>query len=212
MNNLSKLKKLQRRLSLKEILPIVEEYHSFFPDWINKKDKLIRVKDCIMQGIVFERLSYVSYRALGFIRILTSPGKGALELSQYLNVKVRNVDLRAHSRMKDKVIRAIKDEIIPKVDFPLVPIDVLKLYEKEAVPTTLEAYSLATLNSFFGKYDRTRYWSLRFNKLVEATAFPWQECDLERRRFLDKLEQWIEEEIVKDKLSAIIQEERKKLE
>ena len=53
--------------------------------------------------------------------------------------------------MGDKVLKAIRQEIVPSVDGPLVAEEALELYEQPAnPPRSPDAYSLAPLNAYLG--------------------------------------------------------------
>lgn len=203
----------QTRLTTKELRPIVDFYHARFPTWrIVRDDTLVRDDGPVLQGITFDRLSYGVYRPTGHIRVLVAPQDSwVFELCQKLNVKVRQVTRRQDNpEFRDRVVEAIRAEFRPNVDAPLVAEEVLRLYEREAVPTSVQAYSLATLNAYLGQDVRALYWCSRFTELANEGGRTWQEFDYKQRASLDSLEQWINEGVAKQQLERVLQDERHK--
>ena len=197
---------------MEELRPVVEFYHGYFPTWkVIQKDTLAREDGPVVQGITFERLSGGEYRPTGHIRVLIAPEDAwAFELSQRLDIKLRQINRRQHPEFRDRVVEAIRTEFVPNVGKPLVAEQVLRLYEEKAFPSDPEAYSLAALNAYLGHDDRARYWCSRFTELVNAVGRPWQDFDYKRRAFLDQLEKWLQAGDAKQQLERVLQEERRK--
>ena len=152
-----------------------------------------------------------TYRPVCYLRVLAAPDlPGVMELPQHLNVKVRQLSLREHETDRDRVFEAMKREFVPDVRRPLDPGSVLEYYEREAIPNSAEAYSLSALSAFLGDSDRSQKWSRRFTELVVSLGY-WEEWDKERQAFLEKVELWIREGAVKQRLEEVVEEERKKL-
>lgn len=201
-----------RKITLKELEPVIRYYQARLPGWdMILRDSLARTTGPILQCIGFDRLSSEDYRPVSFIRVLTAPEVvGAMELAQHLNARVGYVRLAEHERLRERVVDAMQREFVPKITRALDPIEVLKLYERKAIPKSPEAYSLAALNAYLGKKKRALYWCSRFNKLVDKLGHPWQEWDKERRAFLDRLERWIHEGTEKRHLEEILRKEKEK--
>lgn len=201
-----------KRLTLKELQPIMEFYHAKFPAWrVIRNDTLVREANPVVQGITFDRLSYGVYRPTGYIRILVAPEDfWGFELPQYL-IKPREINRRQDREFRPRVIEAIRSQFVPSVDRPLVVKDVLNIYEHEALPPrSPDAYSLAALNAYLGHDDRALYWCAQFTELVNSHGLGWQDFDYKRRAFLDQLEQWLKAGEAKQQLERVLQEERRK--
>lgn len=201
-----------RRLTLAELRPIVEFYNVTVPTWrVARKDTLIREAGPVLQGITFERLSGGEYRPTGHVRVLVAPRDfWAMELDQVLNVKVRQINPRQDREYRDRVVDAIRAEFVPNVDRPLVAEDVLSLLEREALPTSGEAYSLAALNAYLGHDERALYWCSRFAEMLKASGRELQPFDHKQQAFLASLEGWIRAGDAKQQLEEVLQEERRK--
>ena len=203
---LRKVMERMRKLKPSELEPLVKDYHEFFPKWdVFQRDTLIRLNGPVLQGVFLERQSRRAYQPMGFIRILAAPGGGGTP-QRVLD----SVDSRGHKRELPKMVEAIRREFVPSVDAPLVPEEVLELCEREAIPKSPEAYSLATLNAYLGHEERALYWCHRFPELIDEERLGMQEWDLERRDFLIKLEGWIQGGEVREQLEQVLQTERKK--
>jgi len=199
-------------MTLNELRPIAEDYYRAFTDWRFLEGELLaRESGPVMQVIGFERLSTGSYRPVCGLYCLCIPDRDGRFGHQFLNVKVRQVHPRAHEITREKVVEAIRQEIVPSVDRPLVAEEVLELYERQAnPPRSLDAYSLAALNAYLGHDQRALYWCSRFTELVNESANRWQDFDYKRRAFLDQLEKWIHARNAKEQLDRVLQEERRK--
>lgn len=201
------------RLTLHELDAIMRFYHGRFPDWkVIQRDLLVREDGPVVQGIAFERLSDGEYRPTGHIHVLIAPSSHwPLELSQWLNVRVRQIERRRDTpEVRESVIRAIHGEFVPQVGSPLCAEQVLSLYEARATPTSPEAYSLASLNAYFGHDERALHWCSRFTDLVNKSGISWQGCDLARRSLLDKLETWIQVGTARQELDRVLVDARRK--
>lgn len=204
--------KAKPRLTISELRSIVEFYHAHFPTWkLIQKGTLVREDGPVAQGIVFERLSAGDYRPTGHVHVLVAPADyWFLELSQNLK-KHSSVSRRQDREYRPRVLEAFRSEFVPKVDRPLVAEEVLKLYEREAnPPASPDAYSLAPLNAYLGHEERALYWCSRFPELVAESSNPWEECDLKRKEFLDRLTSWIKAGVAKQELQKVLEEERRK--
>lgn len=200
------------RLTLAELRPIMEFYHAHFPSWrIVKENTLVREVPPIVQGITIDRLSGGDYRPVGHIRVLVAPVPfWGFELSQHLNVKLREIDRRRHPIVKEQVVAAMRAEFLPKLDEPLVAEEVLNLYEDQALPTHGEAYSLAALNAYLGHDARARYWSAKCKELMAKPGRIPHELDAERLAYLDQLDVWLEHGEARPQLERVLQDERGK--
>lgn len=203
---MKKVREQMRKLKLSELKPLLEDYHRFFPQWqVFQKDTLIRANGPVLQSIFFERQSHREYRPMGFVDVLTAPGGGWAPQRV-----LRSVQSRGHAYELPKMIEAMRREFVPSVDAPLVPEEVLELCEREAIPKSPEAHSLAALNAYLGHEERALYWCRRFPELIDEERLGMQEWDLERRDFLTKLEGWIQAGEVREQLEQVLQAERKR--
>ena len=198
-------------MTVSELRPIVAFYHSNLPGWrAVREDTLFREAGPVLQGITFERLSYGSYRPIGYIRVLVAPEKcWVFELPQHLDAKIRQIDPRAHEVLCYKVAQAIRTEFLPDVGVPLEAASVLALYERSAVPSGPEAYSLAALNAYLGDRDRALYWCSQFSSLVTG-AGAWQEYDYRRLNFLNRLRTLIVSGEANAWLDRVLEDERRR--
>ena len=199
-----------RRMTLREVEPYVAQYHAQFPGWRRTfKEAFGREAGPVAQEISFERLSYGTYRPMSCVRIFVAPGGRAFH--QFLGVKAREAKAREHEYMFPKILEAMRKEIVPSVDGPLIPEDILQRYENTGPHKSPQAYDLAALNAYLGHDDRALYWCHRFPVLVDEHGSGWQECDHERQAFLKQLEEWIKNGEAKLRLEDVIQSERKRL-
>lgn len=201
--------KLRRRITVEELRPIVKDYHRAFFDWRFLEGELLaRENGPVMQVIGFERLSTGSYRPVCGLHYLCIPNRDGQFGHQFLNVKVRQVHPRAHESIRDNVIEAIHREIVPSVDAPLDPEQVLQMHESYEFIRSPDAYSLAALNAYLGHNERALYWCYRFSELVNESPNPWQDFDIKRQAFLEQVKTWIESGTAKRELERVMQEER----
>jgi hypothetical protein len=202
--------KVKKPLTVKELEPFVQDYHHEFQGWQILERTLI-VRECgpVMQGIGFQCLSTGRYRPICSIYYLCVPNRDAGFGVQFLKHPVQDIDPRAHERLRDKVVEAIHREIIPSVDAPLDPEQVLELHESRQPIRSPDAYDLAALNAYLGHNERALYWCKRFPELVNEHGLGWQEFDHKRQAFLTDLKQWIEAGQAKEQLGRIVQEERR---
>ena len=204
-------------ISRREIKRITEDYHRYFPDWkIINLDTLAREDGPVLQGILFDRSARDIYRPTGFIRVLTAPDvPGVMELAHRLNRPNRlsdwSVRLQSHEKERDRIVEELHRQLTPSIERPLVASEVLKLYEREAVPNGAEAYSLATLCAYFGHDKNAREWCTKFRDLTEWLKDDFPKHVLERQAFLDSLERWLDEGTARQRLEEVLQEERRKL-
>lgn len=203
--------KLRQRMTLKELRPVVEDYHRMFRDWKILEGELLG-RECgpLLQYIGFERLSTGAYRPTCGVYYLCVPDRDGSLGPQWLNVKVRQVHPREHESLRDKVVEAIHREIVPSVDARLDGKQVLRLHEEREILRSPDAHHLAALNAYLGYDQRALYWCSQFSILVEQLGLGWQDFDYKRRAFLDQLEKWIKSGNAKEQLDRVLQEERRK--
>jgi hypothetical protein len=201
-----------KRITLKELKPIIEYYQAQFPGWrIVRGDTLVREVPPVLQGVTFERLSYGVYRPIGHIRVLVAPEPfWGFDLPQHLNVKVRTVDRREHPRMRGQVVEAMRAEFQPPMDRPLVAEEVLDLFESKAVPTAAQAYSLAPLNAYLGHLERAKTWCERWKELIAKLGLPPGDSDQDRLAYINQLENWLQAGTAHVELEEVLERERRK--
>jgi hypothetical protein len=200
-----KLRERSRKLKPVELRPFVHDYEQQLPGWrAFRGDCLGRAHGPVLQVIGFQRLSYRTYRPSGYVRVLVAPGSGVLHRV------LRSSDARGHAHNLPKVVEAIRRDVVPGVDAPLIPEEVLELLEREAIPKSHEAYTLAALHAHLGHDERALYWCQRFPDLVDQLGLGWQKWDHERGDFLRDLEQWIDAGEAQSRLECVLEDERKK--
>jgi len=198
-------------MTLKELQPIVADYHRAFPDWhLLEGEVLGRESGPLLQVIGFERLSGGDYRPSCAVFYLCVPDRDGGFGPQWLNIKVRVIHPRAHASLRDKAVEAIHKEIVPNVDAPLDPEQVLAMHETSNPVRSPDAHHLAALNAYLGHDERALYWCARFTELVNSHGLGWQDFDYKRRAFLDQLEQWLNAGEARRQLERVVQEERRK--
>lgn len=198
-------------MTLSELEPFVAQYQSQFPGWKRiAKEAFGRECGPVAHEIFFERLSDGAYRPASIIRIFVAPSGSAFH--QFLDVKAREATAREHEYMFPRILEAMHSDILPSVEEPLIPDDILRQFEKKERHTAPDAQSLAALNAYLGHEDRALYWCEQFPNFVEARGeYAWQDYDYERLAFLKQLEQWIKTGEVKARLDKVIQSERERL-
>ena len=203
-------------IKAKQIRILLQDYLKAFPEWQALTDySLARATGPIMQGITLYR-SHGSdkYIPTGYIRVLTAPTVvGTMELPQRLllpNRAERWITLKSHPRVIDEVIEALRRQIVPSLQQPLVPSQVLQLYMHEALPTVSEAYSLATLNAYFGFDTQAREFCVRYRELADRLRPYWGTSVYEELGFLSTLEIWLNTGTAREHLAEVLQAERVK--
>jgi hypothetical protein len=198
-------------MSEKQLEPIVQDYHRAFPGWrILERTLIARERGPVMQGIGFQRLSTGCYRPICSVYYLCVLGRDGGSAVQFLKHPVQDIDPRIHASKRDKVVEAIYQEIVPRVDAPLDPEEVLAMHEAMQPIRSPDAHHLAVLNAYLGHDERALYWCERFPELVEQLGFGWQDFDRKRRDFLISVREWIEAGRASSELEFIVQEERRK--
>ena len=206
-------------INRKDLKRITEDYHSrYFPDWkVIDFDMLARESGPILQAIVLDRSSDDIYRPTGCLQVLTAPrgGRGGMELPQRLKrpngSSGRYVRLQSHEKKRDETVEALRQQIVPSIERPLVVSEVLELYEREAIPTAPEAFSLATLRAYLGYNQEARKWCAKFKELQEQRREHWSEITHQQLDLITSLEQWLDEGTARQHLEEVLQEERRKL-
>lgn len=203
------------RLSRPKLRQIVDDYQHAFPGWTRVgAETLVRTDGPVLQGLGWETLSSGEYRPMNYIQVLAAPEqrrRGRVDFfGEAPKGRPRCLSLRSHRELLPKMLDRMKEEFRPSITSPLSATDVLELCERVAVPTYTQAYALAALNAYFGRYDRAREWSMRYNELVNAIGQPWQEWNHLQRSFLDSLVSWIDNGTVREQLESVVNEERRR--
>ena len=205
------MSRARRPMTVEELAPIVQDYNRAFPEWrVLERELFARENGPLLQYVGFERLSTGSYRPTCGVYYLCVPGRDGSLGPQWLNIPLRQIDPRAHDRLRDRVVEAIHREVVPSVDAPLDAEHVVAMHEAYEVIRSSDAHHLAALNACLGREERALFWCARFPELVEQLGFGWQTFDLKRRTFLNSLRHWIEAGRAKQELARIVQEERRK--
>jgi hypothetical protein len=219
----------------KDIRRIARDYQLAFPNWqFLEPGAIARVSGPVLQGIVFDRSARDIYRPTGYIRVLTVPkSAGIMELPQQLTypngAPQREVKLSNHEKERAEIIQELYRQIWPRLDRSLDPLEVLEVYERKAIPKTPEAYSLAALCAYLGYESRARDWIRRFRELDLEWEKYWmsdpkrkkyrlseagqkgRQPYLERTKFVDNLEKWLDKGKAKQELERVIEQELNKL-
>jgi hypothetical protein len=202
--------RLRKQLTTKELHTYVEDYHRAFPSWHVLEDEILaRDSGPILQIMGFERLSTGDYRPTFGIYYLCVPDRDGTFGHQWLSGRVRIIRPRAHASLRDKVVEAIHKEVIPSVDQPLKPSDILAMHEAYKPIRSPDAHRLAALNAYLGNEERAIHWCHRFPELVDSHGLGWQDFDKKRLVFLESLEHWIKVGEAKQQLVRIVDSERK---
>lgn len=201
----------RKPLTLKELAPIVQDYHRAFPAWhILERTLIARESGPVMQGIGFQCLSTGSYRPISSIYYLCVPNRDGGYGVQFLKHPVQDIDPRNHDRKRDEVIEAIHREVVPSVDTPLVPEQILAMHEAASPMRSPDACHVAFLNACLGHDERALHWCERFPELVNQHGLGWQDFDHKRQDFLETLKQWIQAGEARHQLEHVVQEERRR--
>jgi hypothetical protein len=205
-------------IKLRELRRITKDYAQFFPGWKQLPyGTLARDKDCVLQGIVFNRSSSDDYMPLGYVRVLAVPGTEVhgMELTQDLKypngASDRRVKLANHEKERNAIYEEICRQIRPSVLRPLDPEEVLTIYEREAAPNMTQACSLAALNACLGHSDKAVEWVYRYRQLAEKMRpkmRPWSEWMESEYRFVETLAGWLEKGIAQQELQGVVTAER----
>jgi hypothetical protein len=197
-------------MSVRELRCVVTDYLTSFPSWnLWRGQCIVRESRPLLQQIGFERLRTGAYRPSSAIRILCAPDSAAFP--QFLSIKYQSIYPKNHARMRDGVIEAMKREFVPSIVEPLVPTDVLQLYESQEIIKSHDAHALAGFNAYLGRWDRALYWCGEFPKLVEMLGHGWESWDRERGEFLRLLEKKIVSGAASEWLDGVISQERRRL-
>ncbi len=193
-----------------ELKAITRDYLSAFPSWhLVTKHCIGREVNPILQQIWFEALRTGAYRPMAAIHVLCAPEAGGLV--QMLSIKYQSIYPKNHAQMRDRVIDAMKREFVPSIVEPLVPTDVLQLYESKQILKSPDAHALAGFNAYLGRWERALYWCREFPKLVEAIGHGWQPWDREQGAYLRVLEEKSASGTATEWLEGVISQERRRL-
>jgi hypothetical protein len=199
------------KITKSDLRQFVADYHRMLAQWQQTRDGTIaRADGPMMQGIGFECLRGGAYRPMNYVCTLVTPEQGIGFLEQFLQKWPRELLPRQHAEYHVRLFENMKHEFQPSILGNFDAWEMLERWEKSAVTKGHQAYGLATLNAYFSRDDRARYWCAQFPKLVEAVAYPWQPWDLQRKAFLDTLIDWLDAGDAKPRLQQILKERRKK--
>lgn len=204
------MSKVRKPLSLKELEPFVQDYHRAFPKWrVLERTLIARESGPIMQGVGFQCVSTGKYRPVCAIYYLCVAGRDGGFGVQFLKHPVRDLDPLAHGRLRDKVVEAIRREIIPSVDAPLDPEEVLALHEAQEAIRSPDARDLAVLNAYLRHDERALHWCEQFAQLLNEQGSALPAVEHKRKAFLDELKGWINAGVATAQLDCIVQQERR---
>ncbi|MBI3860927.1 MAG: hypothetical protein HY290_03435 [Planctomycetia bacterium] len=204
-----------KKITKSQLKAIVNDYERLMPGWKRvAPDVLARADGPLCQCIGFESLRFGEYRPMNYVDALIAPEPDTMGAGSFFFQIVRGspgtLTLRTHADFCKKMLGTMEREFRPAIHGPFRAQEVLGLCEKEAITKGYQAYALAALNAYFGYDDRARYWCAQFPKLVEKLAYPWEEWDIRRKTFLEKLQQWLTDGVAKAELEANLKAERAK--
>jgi hypothetical protein len=206
---------LFKKLSYKEIAPIVADYRGALgPDWqVVGRDLLVRFGRFIVQGIWFDRLRDGTCRPGCSVYVLVAPSAdgGTSTLAQFLNVKVREFTLQAHSRIMPVVLNALKSEIEPSISRPLDDQEVAKLLISQSKGHVASAYALVCLLAALGRSKEAVQWIAEYHRAFAALNLSPDALDTEREAFLRKVEEWLKLPNCAEQFNAVVEEQKAKL-
>lgn len=167
----------------------------------------------VAQSIWFDRLRTGAYRPTARIQVLTAPDEpgGTVVLPQFLGVKNREIDARAHLRQLPAVLAALRSEVLPPIDRPLDANVVAELAAARSSGRPAGAYAVACLFAALGRTADARRWIGEYHSAVEALGLPEQPIDVSRSAFLRQLETWMEASTSDAELLNILEQEKVKL-
>jgi hypothetical protein len=183
-----------KKLTLTELAPIVADYMAAFPGWqLAGGDMLVRVSGPVAQIIWFDRLRTGAYRPTCRVHVLVAPSEigGTAVLSQFLNIKIRELTLSAHVRSFSVVIAALKSEILPSLDRALDAGAVADLLRDRSLGRPANAYAVACLFGALGRPKESVQWIGEYRRAIAGLGLAPQPADAERDAFLDKVEEWL---------------------
>lgn len=167
-----------RPLTKVQLSQIVSDYHAAFADWVLLPGVgFHRSAGLLRQHIGFEALRSGAYRPSCSVELLMPPNLRVLH--RFLDVRHRQVELRAHERVRPAVAAAMEEQFQPHVRGELTCISVLALMEVEIArdkitnPNCLAG--AAALSALVGDGSRARGWCRRaLEQLPEGEAIEWK--------------------------------------
>ncbi len=164
-------------LTKKQLSEVVDCYAATFSGWqlINGL-VFARTHGPIVQHVGIDTLSYKAYRPWSGIRATALPTVRMLH--QLLDVKHRQVELRAHpTRWKD-IVEAMEQQFRPPIRKPLDLREVRGLCEQAAKESTNDLCMLAILHAYLGEKEQALSCCERMQTLPPPTLAPrldWEE-------------------------------------
>lgn len=205
---------MKSKITPKQMREIVAEYSSQFPSWtVVGFDALVRFNGAVAQLIWFDRLRTGTYRPTCRVHVLVAPSEsgGTVVLTQFLNIKHREISLQNHQKMINSVTTSIKSEIIPAVSRPIDASNIAELLSDRPIVRPVNAYALAFLCASLGRNDDAKRWIAEYQKAFRDLGLPEQPSDTSRVELLKQLSKWIDYSDLKDQLAAIVTQESAKL-
>jgi hypothetical protein len=182
--------------TLKELAPIIEDYRAAFPEWqLVNEDVLIRFGTWVAQSIWFDRLRSGTYRPTCGVHVLVAPSSSGCTgvMTQFLNIKQREIRPEAHVRVFQSVIIALKSEIYPSLEKPLNELEVIDAVKKNYADRPAAVYALACLLGALGRSNETLQWIDKYHSALARLKLVPQSIDVERDTFLRKVEEWLKQ-------------------
>lgn len=178
-------------LTKKQLGEIVECYTTVFPDWeLVNGQVFARTHGSIVQHVGIETLRYKAYRSWSGIAALPLPTVRMLH--QFLDIKHRQVELRAHPTTWKAIVAAMEQQFQPPIRKPLDLQEVKELCEQQAKESTNDLCMLAILNAYLGEKEKALACCERMQTLAPPTLAPRLDWEERHREFGRQLRQAIE--------------------
>ena len=203
--------KVPKQITQRQLRSIVDDYHQLLPEWKRIALSTIgRVEGASLQVIFFETLSGGDYRPMHFVQVTCVPRLDRDSKADFFfshpEGRFNTARIVSHAELCPKIFESMRVTFTPSIVEPLQSRQLLELCERSAIPRSQEAFSLAFFNAYYGRFDRSRIWSNRFNELVDSQASTWQEWHHRQRNSLDSLMQWISCGESQKRLNEVLEE------
>ena len=182
-------KKIERYLPMtkKQLAEIVECYATVFQGWELVNGQVFRrTHGPIVQHAGIEQLRYKAYRPWSGIRALPLPTVSMLH--QFLDIKHKHVEFRAHPTKWQSVVTAMEQQFRPPIRKPLALGEIKELCEKalrenEDRESTRSLCMLAILNAYLGEKEQALSCCERMQTLPPPTLAPRLDWEQRHKEF-----------------------------
>jgi hypothetical protein len=180
-----------RPLNKRQLAEIVDYYATAFAGWdLINGEVFARAQGPIVQHLGFEPLRYAAYRPWSAIGTLPLPTVRMLH--QMLDVKHRQIEMRAHPTRWTSVVEAIEQQFYPSVRKPLNLEEVKGRCEQSARESTNDLCMLAILSAYLGNKEQALSYCDRIQTSPLPTLAPRLDWEQRHKEFGRQLRQAIE--------------------